>query len=180
MKFKAKITPSDTSIARLGNVQLLAQVQGGKLSYYIWRNDPFLSCLDCLTPIVAPMFTHEYLFIAHNEFSCFDTAQAIVKTFTGGIINIPTAFSPNHDGLNDIFYILSGAGISFIKDFTIFDRWGAKVFQSKRFLPNYPRYGWDGTSKGVESAPGAYVYIIIISDENKKDRVYKGNILLMR
>ena len=180
MKFKAKITPSDTSIARLGNVQLLAQVQGGKLSYYIWRNDPFLSCLDCLTPIVAPMFTHEYLFIAHNEFSCFDTAQAIVKTFTGGIINIPTAFSPNHDGLNDIFYILSGAGISFIKDFTIFDRWGAKVFQSKRFLPNDPRYGWDGTSKGVESAPGAYVYIIIISDENKKDRVYKGNILLMR
>ena len=180
VKFKAKITPSDTSIARLGNVQLLAQVQGGKLSYYIWRNDPFLSCLDCLTPIVAPMFTHEYLFIAHNEFSCFDTAQAIVKTFTGGIINIPTAFSPNHDGLNDIFYILSGAGISFIKDFTIFDRWGAKVFQSKRFLPNDPRYGWDGTSKGVESAPGAYVYIIIISDENKKDRVYKGNILLMR
>ena len=180
IKFKAKITPADTAIARLGNVQLLAQVQGGTLSYYLWRNDPFISCLDCLTPVISPTYTHEYLFIAHNEFSCFDTAQAIVKTFTGGVMNMPTAFSPNHDGLNDIFYILSGAGINFIKDFTIFDRWGAKIFQTKNFLPNDPRYGWDGTNKGVEGTSGAYVYMITISDENKKDRIFKGNILLIR
>ena len=180
VKFKAKIIPADTSIARSGNVQLITQVQGGTLSYYLWRNDPFISCLYCLTPVITPMYTHEYLFIAHNEFSCFDTAQAIVKTFTGGIMNIPTAFSPNHDGLNDIFYVLSGAGISLIKDFTILDRWGKKVFQATNFLPNYPRYGWDGTNKGVELASGAYLYIITIIDEYKKDHIYKGNILLIR
>ena len=179
-KFKAFVTPADTAIARLGSVQLSAQVQGGTLSYYLWRNDPFMSCLYCLTPVVTPTYSHEYMFIAQNEFSCFDTAQAIVKTFTGGVMNIPTAFTPNHDGLNDIFYILSGAGISFIKDFTIFDRWGAKVFQSRNFLPNDPRYGWDGTNKGIESAPGTYIYVITISDENKKDRIYKGNISLIR
>ncbi len=178
--FNISIQPADTSIARLGTVQLNSSVTGGVLSAWLWKQDPFLSCTNCLNPVVTPGYTKQYVLIAHNEYACTDTAYAVVKTFTGGLINIPSAFSPNRDGLNDIFYILAATGVSTVKEFAVFDRWGQKVFETGNISPNDPRYGWDGTNKGEEAAPGTYVYLVKIPGANGKDQVYKGTIILIR
>jgi gliding motility-associated-like protein len=178
--FNVNIYPADTSISRLGTVQLLPTVTGGTLTSWRWKQDPFLSCTNCLTPIVTPLYSKEYVLIARNEYACTDTTIAVVKTFTGGQINLPSAFSPNRDGLNDIFYILAGTGVSIVKDFIVFDRWGKKVFESSNLPPNDPRFGWDGTYKGSGAAPGSYVYQVRIPDSNGKTSVFKGTILLLR
>ena len=178
--FSVVVQPADTSIARLGTVQLATAVSGGTLTSWRWQPDPFLSCTNCLTPVVRPLYSKEYAFIARNEYACTDTAFAVVKTFTGGQINLPSAFSPNNDGLNDIFYILAGPGVSMVKDFTIFDRWGNKVFESGNLPPNDPRYGWDGKYKGAGAAPGTYVYQVRLPGINGQASVFKGTILLLR
>ncbi|MEO5890244.1 MAG: gliding motility-associated C-terminal domain-containing protein [Ferruginibacter sp.] len=178
--FNVTIDPADTAIARSGTVQLVPHVEGGTLSSWMWQQDPFLSCQNCLTNIVTPLYTRGYTFIARNEYACVDTAHAIVKIFTGGVINLPSAFSPNRDGLNDIFYILAGQDISLVKEFSVFNRWGQKVFDTKNILPNDPRYGWDGTHKGVAAEPGTYVYIVRIQGADGKDKAYKGTIILLR
>ncbi len=178
--FRVSISPSDTAIARQGSVQLMPLVSGGILSSYLWKQDPFLSCLNCLTPVVTPLYTKEYRFIARNAYSCVDTAYAIVKTFTGGLINLPSAFSPNRDGLNDVFYILAGVDVIVVKYFSIFNRWGQKIFETKNIPPNDPSYGWNGTYKGIEASPGTYVYIVRLPGANGKDQVYKGTIVLLR
>ena len=178
--FTVTIVPADTAIARLTTLQLVPKIKGGVLSAYHWVSDPFLSCTNCLSPVITPPYTKTYKLIAQNEYGCIDTAVSIVKIFTGGTLNIPSGFSPNNDNLNDIFYILAGNGINTIQSFLIFDRWGVKVFENGNFMPNDPRYGWDGNNKGVQAAAGTYVYVISFIDIDGKSKTYKGTILLLR
>ncbi|MEJ7588026.1 MAG: gliding motility-associated C-terminal domain-containing protein [Ferruginibacter sp.] len=154
--------------------------EGGTLSAWLWKPDPFLACEVCLTNRVTPTHTRQYVFIGKNEYSCTDTAFAIVKTITGGSVNLPSAFSPNGDGLNDIFYVMAGEEVPLVRDFLVFNRWGQKVFEAKSLLPNDPRNGWNGIHKGVEAAPGTYIYLVRISGANGDDKVYKGTIVLLR
>jgi gliding motility-associated-like protein len=77
-------------------------------------------------------------------------------------IYVPTAFSPNHDGLNDMFRIYGDCNIKTYR-LQIFNRWGDKVFQSTdRYL------GWSGYWLGVMQHPDVYLYQLIYEyiDEN--------------
>jgi hypothetical protein len=111
MPFNVVINPADTSIERSGTLQLVPAVSGGTLSDYSWTEHPFLSCTACLQPVVTPLHTAEYKFVAQNQFYCMDTAFAIVKTTGRGLVNIPSAFTPNNDGLNDRFLRDSGSRV---------------------------------------------------------------------
>ena len=87
---------------------------------------------------------------------------------------IPSAFSPNGDGLNDIFEI-SGSAIEKY-DLNIFDRWGGKMHQSANI--NQP---WEGKVNGGFEAPqGAYVYVIIVKDIKGIEHEYTGTVTLIR
>lgn len=178
--FIATVTPVDTSISRNSSVQLNALVTGGKVSFYLWNPIEFLSCPDCLTPVVTPPYSMKYKFIARNEYACIDTVYINIKTFSSGIVDIPNAFTPNNDGLNDIFYILGNKEIVTLKDFAIYTRWGEKVFQVLNAPSNDPAYGWNGFSKGIRAASGTYVYVVTILSRNGTLNQYKGNVILLR
>ncbi|MCB9251127.1 MAG: gliding motility-associated C-terminal domain-containing protein [Flavobacteriales bacterium] len=81
-------------------------------------------------------------------------------------IYVPNAFSPNNDGINDLFKVQSGA----IKTYNlkIFDRWGEKIWETD----NYDEH-WDGTYKSSPVQLGVYVYIITFTDF--KDKVFGLN-----
>ena len=178
--FNVSILPADTSLLRLGSVLLTATATGGIMSAYAWQQNPSLSCLACSTTLVNPTYTSTYRFVARNGFGCTDTAYANVKTFTGGLIQLPTAFSPNNDGRNDYFYVLAAAGIPLIKRFAVYNRWGQQIFESRNFPPNDPRFGWDGQDKGNPAAPGTYVYLVTLPAVAGKEQVLKGSFLLLR
>ncbi len=87
---------------------------------------------------------------------------------------IPSAFSPNDDGLNDWFEINGNAINEFQLD--IFDRWGEKVFQSQNI-----KQQWEGKIKGGYDAPqGAYVYVLKVKDFTGKLLEYTGSVTLIR
>ena len=88
-------------------------------------------------------------------------------------IYIPNAFTPNHDGLNDVFRIPPQAKIQ-LEEFSIFDLWGNKVFSTAN-----NSIGWDGNCKGRKSSAGTYVYIIKGIAGNKRVRL-KGTVTLIR
>lgn len=81
-------------------------------------------------------------------------------------VYIPTAFSPNNDGLNDIFT----AKGRFIKtfDLKIYDRWGQVIFSSTDI-----EKGWDGKINGKEASSGAYAYTLTATDD--KNRIFSRN-----
>ncbi|MCS3800469.1 gliding motility-associated C-terminal domain-containing protein [Niastella sp. OAS944] len=90
------------------------------------------------------------------------------------LLIMPNAFSPNNDGLNDIFRIKHPW---FIKEFhmAIFNRWGQKVFES-----HDPYKGWDGKWKGIDQPNGGYAWIISLTDKEGQQDSKQGFLILTR
>lgn len=104
--------------------------------------------------------------------SCIDTACSDINV--NQLFNIPNVFSPDGDGINDLFVIDN----SCLKEYhlEIFNRWGMKVFET--FLPGR---GWDGyTASGVSSPAGTYYYILKTISLTGKDDSTNGFITLLR
>ncbi|HLU16914.1 MAG TPA: gliding motility-associated C-terminal domain-containing protein [Edaphocola sp.] len=89
-------------------------------------------------------------------------------------IMIPTAFSPNSDGINDIFKLVNVKDEKLI-EFRVFNRWGTIMFAT-----NDIHQGWDGTYKGQAQAPGVYGYIIRILYTDGMEEIYRGTVTLVR
>ncbi|MEO5674265.1 MAG: PKD domain-containing protein [Chitinophagales bacterium] len=85
---------------------------------------------------------------------------------------VPNAFTPNGDGVNDIFNIITDGNQSFI--FSIYNRWGQLLFQTTD-----PGQGWDGTYQGKPEEMGVYIYELQTVFTNGVKRVRKGNITLI-
>ncbi len=95
-------------------------------------------------------------------------------------IYIPNVFSPNGDGINDLFFVSVGPDLDVqAMDGAIYDRWGNLVYGSE-LIP----FSWDGFFAGELMMPGVYAYVISLSfkDEQQKDRVlvFTGDVTLVR
>ncbi|MBK6621754.1 MAG: gliding motility-associated C-terminal domain-containing protein [Saprospirales bacterium] len=93
---------------------------------------------------------------------------------------MPTAFSPNDDGENDVFFPQSGPEVLEIELFQIFDRWGDLVFQAREFLPNDPAFGWDGNFEGRPMNSQVLVWQTKVLLRDGSIHWLKGGVLLAR
>jgi gliding motility-associated-like protein len=87
---------------------------------------------------------------------------------------MPNAFTPNQDGLNDVFRPVM-AGIAKLDFFRVFNRWGELVFATSE-----PGKGWDGTFRGGKQDTGTFVYVIEGVDYTGKVILRKGTVTLLR
>lgn len=94
--------------------------------------------------------------------------------------DVPTGFSPNGDGENDIFYIYGGPFKEI--EFRIYNNWGELIFESTDATQcgNHTCAGWDGKRKGVDQALGVYVYTVIGVTEDDKEHKISGDVTLLR
>jgi gliding motility-associated-like protein len=91
------------------------------------------------------------------------------------IIYVPNAFSPNGDGLNDVLRVF-GVSIKSI-NFSIFDRWGEKIFSVETSDLNN---GWDGTYRGKLLPPDVFVYYLDAEFEDGQRKQMKGSVTILR
>lgn len=110
---------------------------------------------------------------AWNEYNCPDTACKQVRGLVIPLVDVPTGFSPNGDGINDFVYV-KGYGISKMT-FRIFNRWGEKVFESTD-----KSVGWDGRYKGVIQEMEVYGYTLSVDFFDGSKTFKKGNITLLK
>jgi gliding motility-associated-like protein len=111
-----------------------------------------------------------------SEHDCVDTATLSINVLQSPNIFIPSAFSPNGDGVNDYFrpeFIREHA----IREFSIFNRWGQKVYTIS-FNQQLGK-GWDGSYQGNKCEKGTYYYILSIQDPLGKEGVMKGDVTLV-
>jgi gliding motility-associated-like protein len=110
-----------------------------------------------------------------NNAGCYDSASVKVTVFkTAPTVFVPTAFTPNGDGLNDEVYPVA-AGIQRINYFRIFNRWGQLVFATTR-----DRHGWDGRIRGAVQGSNVFVWMVNAIDYNGKSLFLKGTLTLIR
>ncbi len=105
-----------------------------------------------------------------------DTVTITAGAGCGNCIFIPNAFSPNNDGVNDIFKINPVCSFSYFQ-FEIFNRYGERVFFS-----NDPERGWNGLYKGLPSDVGTYFYNIRVqpTGANNTQQDFKGDLALLK
>lgn len=128
-----------------------------------------------------PEFTHTYVDSGYyqvnlkvtNDKGCVDETEKTVYISPRYMLHIPTAFSPDGDGINDVF-LVRGNGIKEYR-INIFNQWGVNVFSSSDIQEH-----WNGTSKGVKVQPGLYVYRIYFKDENNEVTETTGSIFIVK
>lgn len=116
-----------------------------------------------------------YLY-ATNQFGCKDSVANYVKIDPDDMLYVPSAFSPNSDGFNDVF-MAEGYGIKTDEGFkmSVYDRWGNKVFESHDIFK-----GWDGKKGGTLAQEDIYVYQIYYHDLTNKKRMKSGQVSLIK
>jgi len=138
----------------------------------------FMSAPPSIT--VKPNQTTTYTVQVFNRGGCTATDQVTINVLCDGAnLFIPNTFSPNNDGMNDLFYP-RGTGIFTIKRIKIFSRWGEIVFEKNNFTANDPSKAWDGTFKGMKLNPDVYVYVVDVVCDNDAVLTFKGNVALIR
>jgi gliding motility-associated-like protein len=143
--------------------------------YYVWTPPATLDNPNISTPVATPVDSSTvYTVYGMNEHGgCRDTAM--VRVDMEYIYQyIPSVFSPNGDGLNDVFRVIH-LQYQRLTEFRVFDRWGHEVFSTTD-----PAQGWDGKYKGEPQDPGVYTYLIRVGLPNGRYHTYKGDITLMR
>jgi gliding motility-associated-like protein len=122
-----------------------------------------------------------YKVVVRTQYGCTATDDINITVLCGkGSVFIPNAFTPNNDGLNDVFYV-SGYGIAKVKRFSIFDRWGKLLFNKENFPAGDRKFGWDGNVLGSEvTVTTAFVYIVEVECVGGTTIPLKGSVLLVR
>jgi len=110
---------------------------------------------------------------------CSDTVEysfEIIDDVTvnpGGTIAIPSAFTPDNDGNNDILFVRGGPFEQM--DFRVFNEWGNEIFHSTN-----PSSGWDGTYKGEKQQIGTYVWTLVGKTSTNKEIKMKGDVTILK
>ncbi len=122
---------------------------------------------------VSPSVETTYYLTGMDASGCITLDTITVKIDYSNTLFIPNIFSPNNDSYNDILYV-RGTALKEI-EFTIYDRWGEKVFFS-----DSQDKGWDGTYKGEKLNPGVFVYFLVAKTFDNRIIEKKGNVTLIK
>src|SRR5690606_21200726 len=163
-------------------MDVVTNIPISEIDTIIWLSAEGLSCADCLEPTVLSLTSEtEYTITIIDLNGCAVSASILLKVNKSREIFIPNAFSPNHDGTNDIFMIFADARkVRQVNTFHIFDRWGEQVFLAQNFQPNDPASGWDGSLNGKFLAPAVFVYFAEVEFVDGEKRVFKGDVALVK
>lgn len=123
-------------------------------------------------PIIANLSQGSYFITVMDNNSCeYKLTNIILSDYQEDCIRIPNAFTPNDDGINDLWVI---ENIELFPDaiVQVFNRWGQLLFETKD-----PSISWDGKFNNKLLPTGTYIYIIAI---NNNDKTYTGTVTIVR
>lgn len=166
-----EFNPADPSPA---DIQIVFNNQSKNAHLYSWY-DADRHLLSTTKEYLMPhpgLGNFCYTLIAQDTLGCADSVRKCIDIRNGGTLFIPNTFSPNGDGLNDVFRIY---GLyKQLDEFSIYNRYGERVFHTKSTSA-----GWDGLYKARRCDVGTYYYIIKLVNNNGEQESRKGQVTLV-
>lgn len=145
---------------------------------YLWSPPTGLNSTTIKSPVGVygqEVDSIRYMVQVFNEAGCSDSAFISVTVFkTNPYVFVPSAFTPNGDGLNDVIRPIA-VGVQQIKYFRIFNRWGQMVFNTTT-----NEHGWDGKIAGTPQGSNVFVWLVSAIDYVGKPIFLKGTVTLIR
>ena len=154
----------------------------GILSYsYNPEDSTTLNCLNCENPLATPTYATDYELLVTDENGCTGEAWLRVIVEKDWPVYVPTGFSPNNDGNNDVL-LIHGNNIGKILAFRVYDRWGEMVFEDLEYEydPTDITRGWDGRFKEEDLNSGVFVWYVEVEYVDGTSKLFKGNTTLIR
>ncbi len=174
------VAPEDVTIDLGDSIRIVAYAETLDSVSYLWSPEMGVSCLDCPITYLNPYETTTYTLTMTQAGGCMSTDQITVTVKENSRIFIPNIFSPNNDGINDVFVINTGPGVAQIKTLRIFDRWGALVHNAENVPANRESSGWDGMVNGNPRSQDVYVYFVELELLNGRVIDFRGDVSLVR
>jgi len=148
---------------------------------YVWSdNVDSLQCDNCDEFRITPKYSVIYEVQVTDANGCTDSDEILVRLSKIRYIYIPTAFSPNGDGINDLFVIQGGKDVQQINSFDVYTRWGGLVHSARNFQPDDPNFGWDGKLKNRMMRPQVMAWRAEVEYIDGEIDVLTGDVTLMR
>lgn len=140
---------------------------------YTWTPDAAVDCHDCPITFASPIQNQTYFvtFIDNNGCQAEDSVLVFVNYQLS--VGVPTAFSPNGDGDNDVLYV-KGIGLESIQ-LVIYNRYGERIFETTD-----QSIGWDGSFLNRDENPGVFTWVLHYTTMDDKKGMLKGNTTLIR
>ncbi len=158
----------------------ISPVYSANVVSYLWIPTSSLNCTTCATTSGIALSSQNYTIKATSDSGCVskDDINIFVECKYANLL-MPSAFTPNRDGLNDVYYPLT-RGIKTVIRFAIYNRYGQQVFEGKNFIPNDRTFGWNGKLNGIDQSPGSYVYMLETICDLGEIITKKDSFLLLR
>lgn len=153
---------------------IYAMPGSGSLGSYLWTPSSGLSATNILNPSSSPAQTTTYTLKVTTSQGCTASDDMII-TVVPYCIKPMEAFTPNGDGINDLWLVTNGNGCLSKAKAQVFNRYGAKVFEANDYKNN-----WNGTYNGKPLPDGTYYFVITYRLINGKDEFLKGNVTILR
>jgi gliding motility-associated-like protein len=134
------------------------------VTQYSWSPGSFLNNAGIANPIAILPNDYRYIVTGTTPEGCEGYDDILIKVYKGPEIYVPSGFTPNNDGLNDLLKAIP-VGIKEFRYFRIFNRWGQMIFSTRN-----PSTGWDGKINGAEQPTGTFIWMAEAVD-------YKGNLV---
>jgi gliding motility-associated-like protein len=166
----------DTTIAYGYSYQIEPDLSGiNGFSNYTWSptiglDNPFIA-----NPVINYNQDITYHVSIKSQLNCVRKDSLHITYFKGPDVYVPSAFTPNNDGINDILHIKI-VGMKSLDYFIIYNRFGQKVFEEH----NENKSGWNGNIKNMPAPKGVYVWQVKATDVNNKPFIKKGTLILIR
>ena len=142
---------------------------------------PNIDCLqeNCERIVVKPQSSTKFEVYAVDEAGCEAEADFFLRTTNPKKVLIPSGFSPNNDGFNDILLVHGQSNITVLY-FHIYDRWGEEIYTARNFDVNDANIGWDGTFRGQVLNGGVFTWVMEVIYLNGQKEIFKGNTTLIK
>ncbi len=161
---------NDTTV--IVNTPLQLQATGGGV--YSWSPAIGLNNPTIQNPIAILEDDTKYFLTVTTAEGCTDVDEINITVFKGSAVYVPTGFTPNGDGLNELLRPFC-VGIKKLEYFSVYNRWGGLVYNTKTIGA-----GWNGTIKGSRQSSGVYVWKVKAIDFAGKVYDMKGTTTLIR
>jgi gliding motility-associated-like protein len=161
---------NDTTVITGESFQLNGSGNGNPL----WSPSAGLSDPFVYNPQTTIIDAQEFFLTVTTAEGCVGKDTVLVRSFAGPAIYVPSGFTPNGDGLNDLLKPVY-VGIKKLDHFSVFNRWGQQVFTTMDM-----RKGWDGTIRQLPSPTGSFVWIIKGINNLDQPFIKKGTTTIIR
>ena len=169
----------DTLVMQGDSIQLIASNSVGTGYVYSWSPKEGLSCPSCAETWAKPTQNTRYQVIISDSSTGCSSSHDLNVAVIPCALAIPSAFTPNGDGINDTFRVTANPCRGRLRQLTIYNRWGQVVFHQKITSITEKLLEWDGTYQGAFVQTGIYSYQLIIESATGKVSNHTGALTLL-